>query len=78
MDMSEYNTKNYTEQGGEKTVIGGTLEIKEGASVTGLPSNFTPAANQADSTASDVAGLLADFNALLAKLKTAGLMAKDS
>ena len=73
-----YNTKNYTEQGGEKTVIGGTLEIKEGASVTGLPSNFTPAANQADSTASDVAGLLADFNTLLAKLKTAGLMAKDS
>ena len=76
--MSDYNVKNYTEQGGEKTVIGGTLEIKEGASVTGLPSNFTPAANQADSTASDVAGLLADFNALLAKLKTAGLMAKDS
>jgi hypothetical protein len=32
-----YNTKNYTEQGGEKTVIGGILEIKEGASVTGLP-----------------------------------------
>ncbi len=32
-----YNTKNYTEQGGEKTVIGGTLEIKEGASVTGSP-----------------------------------------
>jgi len=34
-----YNTKNYTEQGGEKTVIGGTLEIKEGASVTGLAAN---------------------------------------
>lgn len=34
-----YNTKNYTEQGGEKTVIGGTLEIKEGASVTGLSAN---------------------------------------
>lgn len=31
-----YNTKNYTEQGGEKTVIGGVLEIKEGATVTGL------------------------------------------
>ena len=73
-----YNTKNYTEQGGEKTVIGGTLEIKEGASVTGLPSAFTPAANQAASTAVDVAGLLTDFNALLAKLKTAGLMAADS
>ncbi|HHK5694732.1 MULTISPECIES: head fiber protein [Serratia] len=29
---------------------------------------------QADSTATDVAGLLADFNALLAKARTAGLM----
>lgn len=68
-----YNTKNYTEQGGEKTVIGGVLEIKEGASVTGLP----VAKNQADSTATDVAGLVTDFNALLAKLKAAGLMEAD-
>ncbi|MED0851925.1 head fiber protein [Lysinibacillus sp. FSL H8-0500] len=68
-----YNTKNYTEQGGEKTVIGGVLEIKEGASVTGLP----VAENQADSTATDVAGLVTDFNALLAKLKVAGLMEAD-
>ena len=68
-----YNTKNYTEQGGEKTVIGGVLEIKEGASVTGLPI----AENQVDSTAIDVAGLVTDFNALLAKLKAAGLMEAD-
>ncbi|BDH63216.1 head fiber protein [Bacillaceae bacterium CLA-AA-H227] len=68
-----YNTKNYTEQGGEKTVIGGVLEIKEGASVMGLP----VAVNQADSTATDVAGLVTDFNALLAKLKAAGLMETD-
>ncbi|QSX09542.1 Head fiber protein [Alkalibacter rhizosphaerae] len=65
------NVKNYTEQGGEKTVIGGTLEILDGAQVTGL---FTPAAFQADSTASDIAGLVSDFNALLAKLQAAGLM----
>jgi len=32
------------------------------------------AATQANSTATDVAGLVTDFNALLAKLKTAGLM----
>lgn len=32
------------------------------------------AATQANSTATDVAGLVADFNALLAKLKAAGLM----
>ena len=68
-----YNTKNYTEQGGDKTVIGGILEIKQEASVTGLPI----AENQADSTATDVAGLTTDFNALLAKLKAAGLMVAD-
>lgn len=74
-----YNGKNYMEQGGDKWVIGGALEIKEGATVTGLPGGDTPqAANQADSTAADVAALVADFNALLAKLKASGLMAADS
>lgn len=111
-----YNAKNYTEQGGEKTVIGGTLEIKEGASVTGLPSSqmaaatetalggikaaaktetdtvpakigadgmlyvsaYPVAANQTESTATDIPGLLTDFNALLTKLKAAGLMAADT
>jgi hypothetical protein len=116
------NVKNYTEQGGDKTVIGGTLEIKEGASVTGLPSPELSAAtettlggikaatktetdsvpakigpdgilyvpiypsvpeipvaqNQVASTAEDIPGLLSDFNSLLTKLKTAGLMVADS
>ncbi len=67
------NVKNYTEQGGERTVIGGTLEIAEGGQVTGLPQ----AEHQADSTASDIAGLVADFNALLAKIIAAGLMASE-
>jgi len=75
-----YNTKNYTEQGGDKTVIGGTLEvlsgatvILSGATVTGLP----VAENRADSVATTVAGLVTDFNALLAKLKAAGIMTPD-
>lgn len=34
-----YNTKNYTEQGGESTHIGGKLIIDEGGSVEGLPSS---------------------------------------
>ncbi len=68
-----YNTKNYTEQGGEKTVIGGTLEIKEGAVVTGLP----VLDNQAESAAATVEDLVTDFNALLTKLKAAGLMISD-
>lgn len=69
-----YNTKNYTEQGGEKTVIGGALEFKEGAKITGINISFTPAAYQANSTASNIYGVLDDFNALLAKLKAAGIM----
>lgn len=70
-----YNAKNYTEQGGDVTHIGGKLIIEEGASVEGLLS--TPAENQTDSVASSIADLKADFNSLLAKLKTAGIMAAD-
>ena len=69
-----YNAKNYTEQGGEVTHIGGKLIIEEGGSVEGLPA----AENQAASTATAVAGLKDDFNALLAKLKAAGIMVPDS
>jgi hypothetical protein len=68
-----YNSKNYMQQGAEKWVIGGTLEILPGATVTGLP----VAENQVNSVATDVARLVTDFNALLAKLKAAGLMEAD-
>lgn len=73
-----YNVKNYTEQGGEVTHIGGELVIEEGASVEGLPSSFTPAEKQAASTAATVAALKDDFNTLLSKLKAAGLMVADT
>lgn len=33
-----YNTKNYTEQGGDITHIGGSLVVDEGGSIEGLPS----------------------------------------
>ena len=48
-----YNSKNYTEQGGERTVIGGALVFEEGSTIEGFPG----AANQADSTATTVATL---------------------
>lgn len=71
-----YNTKNFTEQGGETTRFGGKVVFENGCVIEGLPA--TPkAANQAASTASDVAGLVTDFNALLTKLKAAGLMTAD-
>ncbi|VIE99996.1 Head fiber protein [Intestinibacter bartlettii] len=72
--MMSYNAKNYTEQGGEKTVIGGELVIEEGAKVTGLP----VLENQSASTAETVEALVTDFNALLSKLKTAGIMNGDT
>ena len=73
--MSEYNTKNYTTDGGDTTVIGGRLVVEEGAFVEGLPSAVE---NQAASTATAVNGLKNDFNALLIKLKDAGIMVPDA
>ena len=70
-----YNTKNYTEQGGDKTVIGGTLEILEGATVKGLP--LPIAENLPESTVASLNTLKESFNALLINLKDAGLMEKD-
>ena len=72
-----YNTKNYTEQGGDKTVIGGELAVTAEGKVTFNGTELKPAVLQADSTAVDVADLVADFNALLLKLKTAGLMESE-
>jgi len=72
-----YNTKNYTEQGGDKTVIGGELAVTAEGKVTFNGTELKPAALQADSTAVDVADLVADFNALLLKLKTVGLMESE-
>ena len=68
-----YNTKNYTENG-DKLVIGGTLEVLDGANLSGFP----VAENQAPSVATTIADLKADFNSLLEKLKSAGLMEGDN
>lgn len=72
-----YNTKNYTEQGGEKTIIGGEMAVTAEGKVTFDGTELKPAALQAESTATEVAELVTDFNALLLKLKTAGLMESE-
>lgn len=85
--MSDYNAKNYTEQGGEVTHIGGSLVFDEGGTVSGFPlsaataeklGGVKQAANQAASTATTVAAAVADLNTLIASLKTAGIMVADS
>ena len=68
------NVKNYTKQGGERTVIEGELVIQNGGKLIFNEKELKPASTQASSTASDIEGVVADFNALLSKLKTAGLM----
>ena len=68
-----YNTKNYSENG-DKLVIGGALEVLDGAKLSGFP----VAENQAPSVATTIADLKADFNLLLEKLKSAGLMESDT
>ncbi len=76
-----YTVKNYTEQSGDVTHIGGKLIIEEGASVEGLPSSgveIPVMENQSASEATTIAGLKEDFNALLAKLKSSGLMEADA
>ena len=62
-----YNVKNYTEQGGEVTHIGGSLIIENGL-----------APNQAASSADTVSALKDDFNDLLLKLKNAGVITPDA
>lgn len=69
-----YNTKNHREQGGERTVIEGELVIAESGKLIFNEKELKPASSQDESTASTVAGVVADFNALLSKLKAAGLM----
>ncbi|MBR9648599.1 head fiber protein [Clostridium tyrobutyricum] len=68
------NVKNYAEQGGDKWIVGDVLEIKDGGEIKIDGTQLTRADSQSDSTAADIAGLKDDFNALLTKLKNAGLM----
>ena len=69
-----YNAKNYTEQGGEVTHIGGKLVFDEGGSIAGFPGaeNFTP------KTTNTAADIRSDLNGLITKLKKAGIIIPDS
>lgn len=71
------NVKNYSEQGGDKTVIGGTLEITTEGNLVFEGTEFRPALLQQDSVATTVEELKVDFNALLLKLKQAGIMLNE-
>ena len=68
-----YNAKNYTEQGGEVTHIGGVLEFGEEASVAGFPG----AVNMGMVSGNTVKDVRDGLNALIVALKNAGIMVPD-
>ena len=68
------NVKNYKEQGSEKWVVNGILEITEEGVLLLNGKPLIRAEFQEESTATTIADLKADFNSLLQKLKHAGLM----
>ena len=80
--MSEYNTKNYTKQGGDVTVIGGTLEFGPEAKVVNLPEasktsvgGIKAVDNIENCNANDVEGIKTFINTyLLARLREAGIL----
>ena len=53
----------------------GVVKVGAGLAITDGVLSVTPAASQADLEATEVADVVTAFNALLAKLKAAGLMA---
>jgi len=66
-------------QSGATAVVANMDDVSSGgyvlpAATTSTLGGVKKMATQADSTATDVAGLVADFNALLAKARTAGLI----
>lgn len=68
-----YNAKNYTEQGGAVTHIGGKL-VFDGDNDGGLLPNMSTA----DVSSDTVAKVRASLNSLITKLKDAGLMIGDA
>lgn len=69
-----YNTKNYTEQGGEVTHIGGKLLFDGSTELAGFPGveNFTP------KTTTTAADIRADLNKLILGMKQVGLIVPDA
>lgn len=72
--MSEYNAKNYMEQGGDVTHIGGVLQFDAGGKLKGglMPNQ------ELESPSSDTVAMVRNsLNILLLKLKDSGLMIGD-
>ena len=77
------NARNYHAHGGSEWVVGGKLTFLPGAKIegaenlSGIPAASEPVLlNVAESDATTVASLREDYNALIAELRKAGLVAE--
>ncbi len=68
------NVKNYKEQGGDRWIINGVLEVTEEGVLLLNGKPLIRAEVQGESTATTVDDLKNDFNSLINKLKYSGLM----
>lgn len=67
-----YNAKNYVEQGGDVTVIGGELNVAAGGKIT---AGGTQASHIADLTdQADSAAIISAVNAIIAALEGVGIL----
>ena len=71
------NVKNYQVQGGERLIIGGTIEVEGEGSILVDDVPFGPAESQAPSTAETVEGVRDDLNQLITALTAAGVLKSD-
>lgn len=72
-----YNTSNYTEQGGAKTVIGGELQIASGATITAAGTQAGAINDVATAGSATAAANATAINAILAALRGAGIIASS-
>jgi hypothetical protein len=73
--MSDYNSLNYREQGGEKWVINGALEFGPDAEIINLPVQALKVSSLADDA--NLTTTVAKVNALLEAMQESGLMASE-
>lgn len=77
--MAGHSAKNYRKSGGSEWVIGGKLTFESGASISGGAATTAKAGvvkqAAAVANAAGAAPTAAEFNALVAALKAAGIMA---
>lgn len=74
-----YNTSNYNEQGGAKTVIGGELQIASGGTITAAGTQASAIAyiTVTGTYGTDDSAIETAVNSILAALRGAGIIASS-